>query len=658
MKNIRKEIEKYQNQDIFAGKIPINMNKIESITSYEGFILTIIFYIVMFFYIIFNSPGDIVWQNNPTVTQSFINQENTSNINFTRGDFFFYFNIFDKDNKKIEDDTYLYFKIRLNRLYRSEDQKNNKNDPIYYPMKNCTKNDTKKLKENIKEKIIKDYLCPDLKGFEINGSSYDDFENYGQVLIYPCYHNNTNNHRKCKNESEISRFIDDEKLKLKIYYPVPIVKVTSKDEPMVYQMKEDYFYLGKNLDRYRYVNYNFDKIELKTDKNLFYSGERMEYVYNMKVVSQDIRKIDIEDPKIFSLDFRSSFLLTTYVRVYLKLFDCISTIGGFYPILYTIFEIVNSFFSQTTTIQYMISNIFVVNNPLDYKEKKNIKFDFSNFEGCNNIRRNKVKNNNNNNKLISKDNSHKKSMIDKSDILLNSNSNIFGADNSKNGSCLFDPKNNVSVIDLRKKKKNEKIPEIELSENRNIFNERKNSNSKNKINNEDNELSLNSNSNNNNCSIKEFYIQSLLNMKEDNKMKLTLDVKKAFNWMKCFGFSKDKTSLKNKINTLLEKFQSKIEDYFDYLNVIRTMDELELLKKLIFEKHELPILAVLRMPIIDLGKEFNIEKAKLNAKNYSNESITDDDMINGIEKILEPGKYKITSQNILRYLRDIYKEDQ
>ena len=39
------------------GKIPINMNKIESITSYEGFILTIIFYIVMFFYIIFCFDG-------------------------------------------------------------------------------------------------------------------------------------------------------------------------------------------------------------------------------------------------------------------------------------------------------------------------------------------------------------------------------------------------------------------------------------------------------------------------------------------------------------------------------------------------------------------------------------------------------------------------
>ena len=38
------------------------------------------------------------------------------------------------------------------------------------------------------------------------------------------------------------------------------------------------------------------------------------------------------------------------------------------------------------------------------------------------------------------------------------------------------------------------------------------------------------------------------------------------------------------------------------------MDEFELVKKLIFEKHELPILSIMRMPLIDLGREFRIEK--------------------------------------------------
>ena len=88
------------------------------------------------------------------------------------------------------------------------------------------------------------------------------------------------------------------------------------------------------------------------------------------------------------------------------------------------------------------------------------------------------------------------------------------------------------------------------------------------------------------------------------------------------------------------------------------MDELELLKKLIFEKHELPLISVMRMPVVDLGPEFDVEKADLKPKNNSNELITKEDMINGIEKIMEPGKYKPLSQRILKYLRDIYQGEQ
>ena len=92
MESIKNEIEKYRNQDIFAGKIPINMNKLESITSYEGKILTFIFYIVLSLYIIFNSPGDIYFRKFPPVSQSSINQDTTNYVNFTNSDFFFYYN--------------------------------------------------------------------------------------------------------------------------------------------------------------------------------------------------------------------------------------------------------------------------------------------------------------------------------------------------------------------------------------------------------------------------------------------------------------------------------------------------------------------------------------------------------------------------------------
>ena len=145
-------------------------------------------------------------------------------------------------------------------------------------------------------------------------------------------------------------------------------------------------------------------------------------------------------------------------------------------------------------------------------------------------------------------------------------------------------------------------------------------------------------------------------MRIDNKIKISKAVEKAFMWMKCFGFKKDKTSEKFKMNTLLEKSQQKIDDYFDYLNVIRTMDDLELIKKLIFEKHELPIISVMRMPIIDLGPEFNIEKANFEPKNHFNEYITEEDMIGGVEKIMV-SMHKNSSKKIVNYLRELNQEE-
>ena len=155
-----------------------------------------------------------------------------------------------------------------------------------------------------------------------------------------------------------------------------------------------------------------------------------------------------------------------------------------------------------------------------------------------------------------------------------------------------------------------------------------------------------------NANSKEYYIQTLKNMMIDNKMVLEYSVEKAYRWMKCFGFSKDKSTDRYKMNILLDNCQKKIDDYFDYLNVIRSMDDLELIKKLIFEKHELPIISVMRMPIIDLGPEFDIKKANFEAKNHFNESIHDEDMVDGVEKIMG-SMHKNSSKKIVNYLKEL-----
>ena len=117
-------------------------------------------------------------------------------------------------------------------------------------------------------------------------------------------------------------------------------------------------------------------------------------------------------------------------------------------------------------------------------------------------------------------------MIDKSDMMLGNDFgiNFINKDFSKN----------QNVLDLRKNKGNE-AEEIEMSEKRKIIS-KKGENEKDlnfiedissKI--DKKSISVSVMRGKENSNLKEFYTQSLLNMKIDNKMKLTFETKIAFN---------------------------------------------------------------------------------------------------------------------------------
>ena len=245
---IEKEIKKYQKYDVFAGKIPININKFEAISSKEGTVFTLIFYILLFLFFIFNSPGDIIWRQFPSVSQSSINQENAFNVNFTIPDphenigpqFFFFVNIFDLQNKPFEDETYI--KVKLKIYTNLANKTNSEKDFDEYKLNSCKEenqeNQESQQKSNIdlikgdsakkkilKKKIKENFKCPNFTGFEVLGSANDDIEKYGQIAIYPCDGKDSNNNPiKCKTEKEISDKIDEKKLKIKLIYPAPIIK--------------------------------------------------------------------------------------------------------------------------------------------------------------------------------------------------------------------------------------------------------------------------------------------------------------------------------------------------------------------------------------------------------------------------------------------------
>lgn len=674
---LESQITKYQKYDIFAGKIPINVNKFESISSYEGTCLTFIFYILLIIYIFLNIPGDIFWRELPNVSQSYINVDHTHKVNFTKSndkinnEFFFYFSITGKNNRIFNDESYIYPRLRIKTINNTI----NKNATIqYFDFKRC---DLESLDENIKyfdnstkDRLIRDFYCPNFKDFIINGSAMEDSTNIGQIVIYPCSFNN-DGERKCKSDNEIGNYIYDNHLKVKLIYPVPVVNAYDISQPMNFTLAEDYYYLNRDITHYHYVNYQFDKIELISDMNIIKLAES-EYLheYELKFLSRDSRKTDIDDPRMFSIDFRSSIFMTTYKRSYLKLLDCLSIIGGFYPILYMLFELVYSFFSQFPFLEYMMDKIFKVNNPLEYNIKPKINIDLSKYDVP---EKKKIP-------PTGKSAWWKKrnSMIDKSvHNHLGRTIELRDLNESPNK----DDKIEVDkIIDLRIKNQDC----LDYSENR-LINSKNNSDNTNKdiqdkiipINhsppisnlkneglfpNEDGEIIDKSKKeqekNESNGSIKDYYIQTLKNMRGKFGMKFEIDFKAYYNYIKFVGYGKNETSKFYKVKKMMDKIQDKVYDYFDYLNVIRCIDELALIKSFLFEEHELPIISTLRIPIVDLGEEFDLEKNyNIKFANHAEKKIKDEDLETGIEKILQDGKNRQISQKILKHLRNLNKEN-
>jgi hypothetical protein len=642
------EIKKY---DVFAQKIPINFNKFDVIPSCEGICFTIIFYILMIIFFFTNTPGDIVWRESPTISQTYMNQNTAHKINFEHN-FFFFFNIYYFNNSVInpgQENPYVSIKLRIKHI---DNINNNFNNNTEFDLNLCNQSYFKDYNYSLTKTdidlIVKEkYLCPNFKGFNIYGSSSEKDTNLAQVIVLPC--NNSTSKIVCKSKNEIEKYVKEEKLKIRIRYPVPIINLLNYTQPNGLILKEDYFYLQPLLDNYRFINYEFEKIQIETQKNYFYGDTENISVYEMKIVSQDTRYYDGEkEPKFFSLDFKSSFLLITHKRTYLQLLDCLSTMGGFHPILFMIFQFFHSFFAEISTLQYLMNKIFNINNPLNYQKKKKIKIDFSKYD--NQSLRKKLANGSSWWK-----NTRRKTQLNINEMLSRSSiAKDFEMKNLNNENLikenLIDP--NCNFIDLRKNQNDndfslqKKPNDDELSENRNIL--------QNKI---DDPNFKQMKKEENDPDIKDYYIQALKNMKVKGKINLDHNSKTYFNWTKFFGYGKDSTSNRYKLNKLLEMIQDKIYDYFNYLNVIRCFDELALIKTLLFEKHELPLVSIMRIPIIDLGENFELNKFNLKFVNELDEKINDEDMETGIEKMTKEGKYRQIVQKILNNLKERSEEN-
>lgn len=252
-----------------------------------------------------------------------------------------YFQIFDKDGSPFHDNTYFKIKIFFDEIrnYILVNQ-----TEIDYEI--CNKENLFLEQKETKKKLIEEkYFCPNSKNltnYKFHGAWADAEKDYLSIEIQPC--NNSTDGVICKKKEEIEQKIWGERLNFNLFYPKMFINNSNFDNPYNQLYAEDSYYIGDTLSE-TLVYYNFKDTCILTDNGLFsenfYSRCEDEVIYK----SSDFRSLK-EKIIFFKMNFISSINRKNIYRSYLNFSELVTSIGGLFHSIQTIFGIITWYVSR------------------------------------------------------------------------------------------------------------------------------------------------------------------------------------------------------------------------------------------------------------------------------------------------------------------------
>ncbi|EWS71483.1 ubiquitin-conjugating enzyme family protein (macronuclear) [Tetrahymena thermophila SB210] len=358
-----------QGIDIFGVGINIRFNQqSKHKTGFGGFITLVLTTLLLILFI--SSIQNIIQKSNPSVIYQEDFVSNPSRYNLTSENFSFAITLLDASFNPINDKSI--FRIEGNFLYK-EPQINSDGsvgEPVF------------------KNKVIEFELCTE-QSFQVQGTeSYflslqyqsmycfkniDDYYLVGQfekdefsviqINVIPCDQSDPNNQVQCMEESKKKQILSQSLLQ--VYYITRIVQVSSKSQPFK-PMGITYFW-ENNIDFQQNISLMFMKTYVLDDDGLIFENN----VQNNSLLFSSERTM-LSSKKDFSIYQISLYLEKnkekTYIRKYQKIFDCFSSIGGIYNVLFAIGCILVQPYSQIQLNRKLFNQTFKVSN--SYQENQ------------------------------------------------------------------------------------------------------------------------------------------------------------------------------------------------------------------------------------------------------------------------------------------------
>ena len=470
------------NFDIYSKRISFFFNNNEKIGTIFGFIYTIM-YILISLAIFINYLVYAVKRKNAKIYDSTSYSKNIPEININPNILYFAFGLENPktSNRFIDESIYyprIFFleKIKVNGQFITTEKKE-----LEYEI--CKEENFGEDYKNLldKRELNNSYCLKDYNLTLSGGYNYNQMTNI-IILIYPCK-NNTGNNRQCKSQEIIDSYIKRGIFSIKL-------KDISLDPhnysfPVLPSLQNYDITIDSSIYKDFIIYYGIT--EIKTDTGLFNEREKTQKYLKLKNKFESFYlRNDLEynnGSEIISVDLRIDQMIFTQKRIYQKIPEIFSIIGGYMQLLNIIFSLLSLLINNILPELKILNGIFDFNlnqkkmtmkihtikdfNSLVFKKTLYIPSDKQAMSFDNS----KPPNNNNNNNNVSKN-------------------NLMGVDNTENNSSqvnIINRKHNSLIIIRENEKENEKSSNFKQS----VFNDQQNELNLKKNNNSNANLSKN-----------------------------------------------------------------------------------------------------------------------------------------------------------------------
>ena len=347
--------------DIFRVPVTLTLNKSSKTSTIIGkmftfAILSILIYTIM--------QSDALKRENPKTIGQDLKLDERPLISLSKNNFSFAVGVSDSQNNMLYDPSIFSFYLTINRLDLITPAFNSKQ----FILKLCEKKDFVEDPEKFEKLKLQGSFCLPNEEFDLKGYWNENNIDFMMLNLIICQ-NSTLNNNSCKSVEEIENFLKSKYINL--FISNPNIDVSNFSDPFSTQLRV--FYQEISIRLYKLLEIYLKKTSIITDYGWFFEMLSIEtritiasYVYDVSYFNQ------LSDmPALYTINLYSSDETNKIMRIYQKIQDVLAQFGGMCNVLIVMGIFLSKFekhFFFTLFAMNKLYNFQIQNNKINNKK--------------------------------------------------------------------------------------------------------------------------------------------------------------------------------------------------------------------------------------------------------------------------------------------------